>query len=263
MKNITPEERKQKAEELLRYYSIPESEEDRFYIEGRIDSKADKCLLSYASLLCEETPEGNEHVDKLINTLMQNCDSENLERILHDYSSYAYDIKDESQIKSNTKKSGVAWNGFRDYYATYEPVPRIIERRVRVLSEIFRGIIRNPDIELLQMLNALHYRKGVSQQFVNTQFDILLDALQSGECKYTAEELMNGAKEYYGQTLDRCISVEELMEKLGAAEKRHQITPQDATKNALIAGITTNEVRNSEKIEKLNNLEKDNQNTKE
>lgn len=201
-------------------------------------------------MICEKTPEGNEHVDNLIVKLMQNCESEHIDRLMNDYMEYRETINNRTERRYDPNHTGIDWKKFARNRVTSEPVPINLRRRERVLLGIFKGMISNPNIKIDQIIRILRINDDVTQNFTDAQFDVLQESLLNGECVFTREELMEGSKKYLG------INAEKLEKMLESADKRKQdrmdkiITPSAVAKNALKSGLTTYEYNKANGVEK-------------
>lgn len=215
------EELEENATDLIKKLGIPHSTEEMEYILKEGKKTRDNYLFTYASMLCEQTPQGNEYVDELIALSVQNCEAEHIPRLIRDYESGAKGIHSAAErgYNRNPNISGISFGRFAGVKNTYGQMPLNFERRKRVMLAIYRGMIKNPNIEIDQLrifIDTYNFDENdpVAENFIENQFDELQIALQTGECKFTIKELLERSKKRFG------ISAEELEKRLDDAESR-------------------------------------------
>lgn len=234
--------REEEASNLIDEFGIPESKSEVNDILKKCDYSINNCLLTYASMLCEKTPQGNEHVDTLIAAIMQNCKPEHIKRIAHDFGTYRKTINDKTEALYDPNHKGINWKTFAGSKVTYEPVPINLERRKRVLTKIFEGMVRNPNIDIIDdLFFIIGSNKNVTQEFSEMQFKVLKEALSKGECAFTIEELIAASKDYNYNKMQQ--------------ELTGKILPSEAVKYALERTATgkVDEAREEAKKGKENN----------
>lgn len=237
-------ESEEDAKHLIDKLGIPKSKEQLEYILKQGTDTRDSCLLTYASMLCEQTPQGNEHVDKLITLSMQHCKPEHLASIIADYRSISDGMHSANESRFNkstvTGLAGKEWHGKQTSRGQF---PLNFERRKRLMLAIYKGMIRNPNVKIEQMTSFLSagsfdYDKDnpdpVTKEFIANQFKELQIALVKGECTFTTKELKAGAQQYIG------ITPEELEEGLDSAETRQAQTNGKLTLQQLGEGTRDN-----------------------
>ena len=209
------EKRVEDAEKLVASLGIPQNKEDVEEIFYKLKNNrnlpdVDNCLISYASVLCVKTREtGNIYVDELITKLMANCKKEYLENLRYDYSDFSETIT-ESDRQMDAKRTDPNKIGplmFAGRPTTREVIPYDFETRRRVLIQLHKGIVKNTNITIEQLLYAnkvvgsdgMRFHTDVEEDFLEERENIFLEALQSRECKYTIQELIDWRKTHIGR----------------------------------------------------------------
>lgn len=278
-KEIWKIESEEDARDLIDKLGIPKSKKDIEYILNKGKNTRDGCLITYASILCDQTPQGNAYVDELIALSMQNCDAKHINRVMYDYREISSTgITTGAEIKYNRypTTNGICWKRSQGTINTAGQYPMNFQTKKRMLLAIYKGMIRNPNIKITQIVEFIGVLRNpfyenpfydeVKQKFIDLQFEELKKSLLTGECSFTIEELMEESRKYIGiekPLFDfeaarkyAAIEIEKLQKILKASTKK--ITSAAAAESALKkCGIATEDTTKAkgaknEQLKRLN-----------